>query len=191
MSASRFSPARVEEDHAERLSKTQQKAAMQALQDLGEALTRLSRERLQKLALPEDYADLREAVLEYQRIPKFEARRRQLQYIGRLMRGLDAAPLRSALADAQGDSAGEIARLHRLETLRETFLADETAGIRRIVEQWPQADLTRLRQLRRSALKEQAEGKPPRQFRALFQTLKALETASEAAVETMPDDSPC
>ncbi|MDR2678504.1 MAG: DUF615 domain-containing protein, partial [Zoogloeaceae bacterium] len=176
MSASRFSPARAVEDRAERPSKTQQKAAMQELQDLGEALTRLSRERIQKLALPEDYADLRAAVLEYQRTPKFEAQRRQLQYIGKLMRALDAEPLRRALADAQGDSAGEIARLHRLETLRETFLADEAAGIKAILEQWPRADLTRLKQLRRGTLKEQAEGKPPRQFRALFQALKSLET---------------
>jgi ribosome-associated protein len=155
----------------ERPSKTQVKAAMLELQELGEALTRLSREQLRRMTLDED---LLAAVLEYQRIPKFEAQRRQLQYIGKLMRGLDAEPVRAALATARGESAAEIARQHHLERLRQRLLDDEPAALAEIAADFPDADLTRLRQLRRAVLKEQAEQKPLRQYRALFQHLKAM-----------------
>ncbi|MDR1888986.1 MAG: DUF615 domain-containing protein [Zoogloeaceae bacterium] len=164
-------PAPNTPDESERPSKTRLKAAMRELQDVGKALTLLSRDQLKRMALDED---LLAAVLEYQRIPKFEARRRQLQYIGKLMRGLDVEPIHAALAMARGESAAEIARLHRLESLRQHLLDNEAAALAEIAATFPRADLTRLRQLRRAALKEQSEQKPPRQFRALFQTLKEL-----------------
>jgi ribosome-associated protein len=164
-------PAPDTSDEPGRPSKTQVKAAMQELQDVGSALTQLSRDQLKRMALDED---LLAAVLEYQRIPKFEAQRRQLQYIGKLMRGLEMEPIRAALAMVRGESATEIARLHRLETLRQHLLDDEAAALAEIAADFPDADLTRLRQLRRAVLKEQAEQKPPRQFRVLFQVLKEL-----------------
>jgi ribosome-associated protein len=173
MSARHFSPPDVPEtpEAAERPSKTQVKAAMHALQDLGSALTRLSREQLARMELDED---LRAAVLEYQRIPKFEAQRRQLQYIGKLMRGRDPEPIRAALAAARGESAAEIAQLRRLERLRARVLEEEGA-LAEIAADHPEADLARLRKLRRAALEEQAQARPPRAFRELFQYLKTLE----------------
>ncbi|MFN6960938.1 MAG: ribosome biogenesis factor YjgA, partial [Rhodocyclaceae bacterium] len=102
-----------------------------------------------------------------------EARRRQLQYIGRLMRNLDAEPIRAALDDIKGVSAAANARQHALERLRARFLADEKT-IEEIAAAHPAADLQRLRQLRRNALKEQQMGKPPRAFRELFRTLREL-----------------
>lgn len=165
-------------DEDGRPSKTQVKAAMQELQDVGYALTQLSRDQLKRMTLDED---LLAAVREYQRIPKFEAQRRQLQYIGKLMRALEVEPIRAALAMARGESAAEIARLHRLENLRQHLLDDEAAALAEIASEFPAADLTRLRQLRRAALKEQAEQKPPRQFRALFQVLKELLPDEQAA----------
>jgi ribosome-associated protein len=152
-------------------SKTRMKAAMHELQALGEALTTLSREALQRMDLDEN---LREAVLVCLRLPKSEARRRQLQYIGKLMRGLDAAPIRAALAAVRGESAAEIARLHRLERLREQVLEDESV-FQQIATDYPGADLTRLRQLRRAALKEKLENRPPKHFRELFHALKELD----------------
>ncbi|MDR1848502.1 MAG: DUF615 domain-containing protein [Zoogloeaceae bacterium] len=156
---------------SERPSKTKVKAMMLELQALGEALTRLSPERVNRMAISEN---LREAVREYQRIRHHSARRRQLQYIGRLMRDEDAAAIAAALADARGESAAEIARLHRLEDLRHRLLEDEAGALADIAERYPAADLTHLRQLRRAALKEMAESRPPRHFRALFQALKGL-----------------
>lgn len=160
-----------------RPSKTQLKQAMHDLQALGEELVQLSRDQLKRMQLD---ADLLDALLEYQRIPKFEAQRRQLQYIGKLMRGLEPEPIRAALALVRGESASEIARLHRLEKLRSRFLEDENV-LQEIAAAHPLADLTRLRQLRRATLKEQAEHKPPKNFRELFQVFKELESQESLA----------
>ncbi|SDI17779.1 ribosome biogenesis factor YjgA [Propionivibrio dicarboxylicus] len=153
------------------ISKTRRKKAMEELQSLGEELVALPTDRVKKIALPDD---LRDAVLTAQRMPRHdEARRRQLQFIGRLMRGSDAEPIRAAIAEARGESAEQTARLHLLEKLRDDILADEKA-LHQIASQYPSADLQHLRALRRSALKEQEQNKPPKSFRALFQYLKTL-----------------
>ena len=106
-----------------------------------------------------------------------------------LMRAIDAEPIRAAIAEARGDSAAETARLHRLERLRADLLADEGV-LHGIAERHPGADLQHLRTLRRATLKEQEQQKPPRNYRALFQALKSLETdAADAASgdESTPD----
>lgn len=152
-------------------SKTRRKKEMHALQDLGEALVALSGERLQRVPLPDA---LRDAVREAQRITRHGALRRQLQYIGKLMRGIDPEPIREALDALAGTSRDEIARQHRIERLREELLADE-AVLEAIAGKWPGVDLQHLRVLRRNALKEQAEGRPPRAFRELFRMLRELD----------------
>ena len=107
------------------LSKTRRKRAMEDLQALGEALAALPAERLDRIELPEE---LREAIGLYRRMSrKDDARRRQMQYIGRLMRQVEEEPLRAALSEARGDSAMETARLHRIERLRTALMEDETA----------------------------------------------------------------
>lgn len=156
----------------QRPSKTRRKEAMHELQDLGAALVELSPGQLKRIDLPEDILD---AVLEWQRFSKHEAKRRQLQYIGKLMRATDPEPIRAGLALLRGESAEETARLHKRERLRQRLLEDEKV-LSEIAETWPHADLTQLRQLRRNALKEQEGGKPPKSFRAIFQILKELES---------------
>ncbi|MBI3140348.1 MAG: DUF615 domain-containing protein [Rhodocyclales bacterium] len=151
-------------------SKSQLKRDMHALQELGAALVALSAERLARIELPED---LRGAVHEAQRLTRHEARRRQLQYIGRLMREVDPAPIREALAVLNGQSALETARQHRLERLRERLLEDE-AALTEIGSAFPGADLQRLRALRRNALKERNENRPPKSYRELFRALREL-----------------
>jgi ribosome-associated protein len=152
-------------------SKSQKKRDMAALQDLGAELVELPRERLAKIDLPEH---LRDAVRDAQRFTQHEARRRQLQYIGRLMRDLDAAPIKAALDEIRGVSAAANAKMHALERLRTRLLADENV-LGEIAREHAGADLQRLRQLRRKALEEQAHDKPPRAFRELFRALRALE----------------
>jgi ribosome-associated protein len=149
---------------------------MLALQDLGGDLVELSPAQLKRIELPED---ILAAVREYQRIPSHGARSRQLQYIGKLMRSADEAPIRAGLALLRGESASEAARLHRLERLREKLLADE-ATLTEIAATWPGADLQHLRQLRRNALKEQEATKPPKNFRAIFQVLQQLDKEGAA-----------
>lgn len=158
-------------------SKTRRKQAMEELQSLGDALAALPADRVKKMPIPEE---LREAVMTVQRMTRHdEARRRQMQYIGKLMRAVDAAPVRLALAQARGDSAEETARLHQIERLRDTLLADEKV-LHEIATRYPGADLQHLRALRRAALREQAENRPPRSFRAIFQVLKTLAADNEA-----------
>ncbi|HLA36065.1 MAG TPA: ribosome biogenesis factor YjgA [Rhodocyclaceae bacterium] len=152
-------------------SKSQRKRESKALQDIGAELATLSRERLAKIEMPER---LRDALREVQRITSHEAKRRQMQFIGRLMRDVDATPLRAALDEINGTSAAASARLQRLERWRAQLLENE-AVLGEIARDFPQADLQRLRQLRRNALKESEQGKPPRAFRELFRELRALD----------------
>jgi ribosome-associated protein len=163
-------------------SKTQRKRAMEELQVLGEDLVALPADRVRKIEIPED---LRAAVREAQRMTRHDdARRRQMQFIGRLMRDVDPEPIREALAVVRGESAEDTARLHRLERLRADLLADEKV-LYEIASGSPSIDLQQLRSLRRAALLEQAQGKPPRSYRAIFQLLKELDSADTPAD---PDD---
>ena len=160
------------ENEATPLSKTKRKQAMEALQSLGEALVALSADQLKRIDIPDE---LRDAVADAQRMPRQdEAKRRQMQYIGKLMRDVEADPIRAALARVRGESAGETARLHRLEEWRVALLNDEKT-LHDIALAHPGADLQHLRTLRRGALKEKEQNKPPKNYRAIFQFLKALD----------------
>lgn len=158
------------------VSKTKRKQAMQDLQDLGRELVELPPERLKRLLEKVDLSEtLAGALKDYQRLPKREAQRRQLQYIGKLMRDVDPEPIQAALEVVNGASAAENAKLHRRERLRTLLLENEPQALADIAAQWPRADLTYLRQLRRSAIKEHEQNKPPKSFRTIFQVLKELE----------------
>lgn len=145
---------------------------MSELQDLGVELAALSSEQLATLELPEA---LREALAAVPGIAhsKHEARRRQLQFIGRLMREVDPAPVRAALDALHGRSRAATAQLHRLERLRDRLLEDERT-LAEIALAFPAADLQRLRALRRNALAEREQGRAPRAFRELFRALRDL-----------------
>ncbi|PWT72318.1 MAG: hypothetical protein C5B46_06995 [Proteobacteria bacterium] len=151
-------------------SKTQRKRASAELQALGEELTLLSIEQLEQFQLPEPLLD---AVLAARRIAKFGARRRQHQYIGRLMHEVDAGAIAARLDALRGKSREANAYLHRLERWRERLLTDDTA-FAELVHRYSDADSQRLRQLVRTARLEQEQSRPPRASRALFQALKAL-----------------
>jgi ribosome-associated protein len=173
-----------EEDEPIPLSKTKRKQAMDELQELGEDLVTLSTDRIKKINIPED---LRDAVREAQRMTRHdEARRRQMQYIGKLMRNVEAEPIRAALALVRGESASETAKLHRLEQLRTDLLADEKV-LHAIATRYPSVDLQHLRSLRRAALKEHEQNKPPRSYRAIFQLFKELENAAPDEADTLAE----
>lgn len=164
----------TDEDQQSPLSKTRRKKAMEELQALGEELVALSADRLRRIDIPED---LRAAVGDAQGMTRHdEARRRQIQYIGKLMRNVEAEPVRLALAEVRGESASVTAMQHRLERLRSALLDDEKT-LHEIALRYPSADLQNLRSLRRAALKERQLNRPPRSYRALFQQLKDLEYA--------------
>lgn len=157
----------------ERVSKTRRKQEMHALQALGVALVGLPDAQLAAMQLP---ADLARAVREARSIASHEARRRQLQYIGRLMREIDPEPIRARLNDIEGSSAAATARHRRTEQWRVRLMEDD-AALTDFAHEHPGADLQSLRTLIRNARREQKEGRPPRAFRELYRLLRDAEQA--------------
>ena len=147
---------------------------MHELQALGAALVELPEAQVRAMALEPRLLD---AVLEAKRITAHEGKRRQIQYIGRLMREVDPAPIRARIAELEGSSAQASARHRRLEGWRERLIGDDEA-LTAFAAEHPGADLQALRALIRNARKEASLGKPPHAFRELFRLLKELEPDS-------------
>jgi ribosome-associated protein len=152
------------------LSKTRRKTEMHDLQSLGETLVQLSSPRLSELGLPERLAD---AIEQARGIRKHEARRRQMQYIGRLMRDVDPEPIRARLAHWGAAPAAEKARLAAVERWRERLLVD-SAALDQLCAAAPHADRARLSALVARAKGERARAIPPHAYRELFRVLNTL-----------------
>ena len=162
-----------ETDGVDKISKTKRKQQMLELQDLGEELVALSKDALKKTPMSDE---LREAIKEYQRIPTHGAHRRQMQYIGKIMRNEDTAPIIEKLKQLKGSSTAATALLHRIERYRTEMIAND-AAITQFLADFPAVDAQPLRVLVRNARKEAEQAKPPKAYRELFQLIKtALET---------------
>lgn len=160
------------------ISRSRKKRESTALQKRGEELAALSPAVWKDLPLTED---LLEALREARDTKSHEARRRQMQYIGRLMRELDEDARQALLdgLDALGDAARHDAGLmHRLEALRDDLLApdraDREAALARIVAGHPGLDAARLRHLSEAAASEREKKRPPRHARELFRYLRSV-----------------
>ncbi len=160
----------------EPLSKTKRKAAMDALQDLGVTLVGLPKDKLNKLDLPEQ---LRDAINEAKRITANGATRRQMQYIGKLMREVDTAPIQEQLDRWEGKNVAENAHFHRLERWRSRLIEEETA-FAEWLSQYPETDTQQLRTLIRNARREQAANKPPKSSREIFRLLREISEAASS-----------
>ena len=159
-------------------SKTRKKAEMHALQDLGEALVALDARRFSELAA-EVALDPRlvQAIVEARSITAWGGRKRQLQYVGKLMREVDPVPIRHRLDEWAHGHALDSARQHELEQWRDRLVTDP-AALDLLAARWPQLDRPRFRALIARARDERSRGQPPHAFRELFRELKAL-TADE------------
>lgn len=159
------------DDEFNRPSKTQRKKESHDLQDLGEALINLPDNRLDDLPMLDS---LREAIREYKRTRSHEGRRRQMQYVGKLMRRNDPEPLREAVAAMKLGSAKDSLALHQAERWRlEMINTDDT--LTRWMAEHPDSDLQQLRSLVRSARKDAAaapEQRSGRAFRELFKFIR-------------------
>jgi ribosome-associated protein len=151
----------------ERPSKTQRKKEMHALQALGQQLVDLSRDQLARVELPDE---LREAIDFAHRVTSHEGRRRHLQYIGKLMRQVDADAIRAAIGRATGESRAAVAQMHLAERWRDRLL-DDDAALTAFMAERPGADLQWLRSTIRAARREHAAGQPPKHARALYRWL--------------------
>ena len=158
------------EQEDEWVSKTQMKKQMNDLQALGMELTKLSSDTLKKIGLDED---LFEAIATYKKITSNSALKRQAQFIGRLMRDVDPEPIRTFLAKLKGENRAHNAFLQRVEQMRERLIADD-AALTEFAAAHPQADISAIRTLIRNTRKEKEQSKPPKNFRALYQELKAV-----------------
>lgn len=175
------------------VSKTQRKREMHELQELGERLVELNNKQLATLPLPEDLLD---AVRDSRTITKHEARRRHLQFIGRLMRNIDPEPIREKLREWDGVSREATAEQHQLERWRMRLLDDEGALAQYIAANQAalgpsgRLDTQQLRVLIRKAQEERELGRAPRYFRELFKELKRIADGGrkQAAVAGTQED---
>jgi ribosome-associated protein len=166
--------AGIEPAPFERPSKTRRKAASHDLQALGAALLELNDEHVAGLGLEDALVD---AIREHRRIRSHEARRRQLQLIGKLMRAANVAPVREAVEAMQLGHARDSLALHRAERWRAELIADDAATTR-FASDHPGADLQQLRALVRNARKDQSlapEKRSGRAYRELFQFIREHE----------------
>ena len=152
------------------ISKTKLKAQADVAQDIGKKLIALSKDRLIKLELPETLFD---AVMEAKRLTANGAVRRQLQYLGRLMRDVDSTPIVDQLEAWEGKNTQENARFHTMERWR-TRLIGEPAALQEFLTNYPQIDIQQFRTLIRNAQKEEATQKPPKSSRELFKLIREV-----------------
>jgi ribosome-associated protein len=160
------------DDALARPSKTRLKEQAQSLQALGQALAGLADDSLAAIEMPEA---LREAIVAFRKTRSHEGRRRQMQYVGKLMHGADEAALREALAEATLGSAQATLALHQAEQWRVALLKDDAAQTRWLQEH-PETDAQQLRSLVRAARRDAAalvpEARQPRSYRELYQFIK-------------------
>ncbi len=152
-------------------SRTRLKKEATALQKMGEKLVLLSDEQLDRMGLPTRLLD---AIQGVRAIKSHGARRRQMQYIGSLMRSVDAEPIEQALLAIEQGAYGQANAFHRIEAWRDRLVDGDDDRLQEILDAFPDADRRRLGQLVRSARKEKEKNAPPKSARNLFRYLKSL-----------------
>jgi len=161
------------DDEAEEVilvSKSEMKRDMLARQDLGKKLTELKKDQLHSFPIDDE---LRDALFDYQRFKHKEAKRRQLQFIGKLMRHEDMDALQEAWDLLQAGSEAQKKQLHRLEHWRDRIIEEGDKAFEELLGEFPEINRQELRQLTRQARKEAELNKPPAASRKIFQYLKA------------------
>jgi ribosome-associated protein len=158
-------------------SRSQVKREMILLQKTGECLVGLSRDQIKAIKMPDN---LKDAVLFAKNIKSHGARKRQLQFIGSLMRKVDVKPINDALYEIDRGRSIEISDFHRIETWRDDLVRGIDTPIEEIVERYPETDRQKLRNLTRIARGELNAGSPPKSSKELFKYIKKLaETESQ------------
>ncbi|MBU2512210.1 DUF615 domain-containing protein [bacterium] len=161
----------MERDEDEEKSRTQKKREAEALQTLGKQLVSLSEDQIKALELPEK---LEGAVIEAKRIKKHEALRRQMQYIGGLMRSVDPEPIQAVIDDIATGRAQEASKHKLIEDLRDGLISGKKGLEEDVLRNYPEMDRQHLSQLIRNARKEKETGKPPKSARILFRKLREI-----------------
>ncbi|WP_233468248.1 ribosome biogenesis factor YjgA [Zooshikella ganghwensis] len=155
-------------------SKSQLKREMHALLALGQRLLELKPDILNQLPLNDR---LRQALEEGKRIKSFNAQKRHLQFIGKLMRDQDTEAIIATLDRLDSTSEESARRFHLLERWRDRLIDESTSqeSLNELMAQCPEVEVQHVRQLIRQAHKEAANNKPPSASRKLFRYLRELD----------------
>jgi ribosome-associated protein len=156
-------------------SKTEKKKDAIALQDLGEKLVKLPDEQLKGIDMPEELSN---AVRQTKTIKSHGALKRQMQFLGTLMRKIDPAPVREAIDGIEQGNYKKTIEFKETERDRDELMAGNKELMDEILLKYPSADRQQLSQLVRNALKERKDNKPPKAFRALFRYLKEIKNSA-------------
>ncbi len=173
-------------------SRTDLKRESTALQALGEELLQLRADLLARLALPDTLVD---ALKEGRRITDFEGKRRQMQFIGKLMRKLDdetVEQVRVTLQEQHSGAAQDTMALHEAEAWRDRLLAEEER-LGEWMAQYPETDAQQLRSLIRQARKDAKPEKPgmaPRHGRAYREIFQLVRTQLAEGGSSAPSTEP-
>jgi ribosome-associated protein len=160
------------EEEIEYVSRSQMKREVEALQDLGKKITELRPDQQAQVPMSEVLA---EAVEEMARISSHGAKKRHLNYIGKLMKHEDEEAIKVAIERFDSASDAHNQRFHALERLRERLIDGDQAAMNETLAAYPDCDIQHIRQLIRNAQKEREQNKPPASFRKLFQYLRTLD----------------
>lgn len=152
-------------------TKSELKRQMTALQDIGEILVELPEAQLQKIPLENPLLD---AVYTARSLKSHEAKRRQLQYIGKLMRKIDAFPIQAALEKVQSKGQQSKAQFHQIERWRDRLIAEGDTALEKFITEYPAADRQHIRQLMRKAQQDVAKQKKTGGETELFRYLRGL-----------------
>ncbi|MBN4061390.1 MAG: hypothetical protein COB41_02250 [Proteobacteria bacterium] len=168
-----------EEERVIRPNKSQLKRDAVALVKLGKKLESLDMAQLGRLKMPDE---LRESLVEGKAIHQNGARKRHFKFIGKLLREMDTDLLEKTINDLEFGTAKANAKFHKVERWRDRLLdAEDVHALDAWLEQYPQSNITQIRQLIRNAMKEIQQNKPPKSSRALFKVLRDT-------VESTPTD---
>ncbi len=160
-----------EELEQEGVSKSQLKREMLELQQVGERLISMSATELADFPLT---PTLQDALEESRRIKGRGAMRRHIRRVGKLLREADSDAIRQLLDRMDNHDLIEKQRFHQLEQWRDRLLQEGDTALNELLEQYPTADRQQLRQLIRTAVKEQTQAAPPASSRKLFRYLREL-----------------
>lgn len=154
-------------------SKSERKRRMHALQQLGERLVALPQAELDAINIEDER--LREAVDQARRIKARGGLRRQLQFIGKLMRSIDSSTIEAALKARDQQHGNSVQRLHQIESARDKLLSDGDNALGEILSAWPSAEPALLRQWHRQYPREVKKGNERAHRRKLFRYLAGLD----------------
>lgn len=169
----------TDDDAHDEPSRSQRRREALAVFDLAERLVNLTQTQLEQLSLDDD---LLAAIMHTRRITQHIARKREIQFLAKLMRRRDDEELdrlRGALDHDRNLSRRDTAELHRLEDWRERLIEQGDDALSQLLEKFPRADRQHLRTLARQARVERNENRTPHAFRELFRELRELFAAHE------------